>query len=119
MMQRLLLSITGISLTVVGGWMSFGGGAPDIGSVMFRSGLVISALALALPQVKIFFQFFPPWLIACGVVGGFVMLRWPRSAVFVLPGLAALWFLGPRSQAKRETLRSVSSTAKRPHKSQA
>ena len=98
-MQRWLLGFLGLLLTGVGAWLTFGKVAEDVGSIMFRSGLVISVLTLALPQVQQFFRFFPPWLLACGVVGGFAILRWPKSAVFVLPGLAALWFLGPRSQA--------------------
>lgn len=89
-------------MTLIGAWLSFATQSRDIGSVFFRSGLVISMLALALPQVERFFYFFPPWLLACGAVGGFAILRWPRTAVFVLPGLAVLWFLGPRTKVKQE-----------------
>lgn len=89
-------------MTLIGAWLSFATQSQDIGSLLLRSGLVISMLALALPQVERFFYFFPPWLLACGAVGGFAILRWPRTAVFVLPGLAVLWFLGPRSKMKQE-----------------
>jgi hypothetical protein len=96
-MQRILLAVIGGSLAILGGWFSFVSGPVDFGSIMFRSGLVISALALALPQITQFFAWFPPWLLAAGAVGFFIMLRWPKTALVVVPIFVALWFLGPRA----------------------
>jgi len=114
-MQRTLLAITGLILTAVGAWMSFVSGQVEFGSILFRSGLVIGALALALPQVTQFFSWFPPWLLACAAGGFFIILSRPRAAIFVLPALAALWFLGPRQrkphpQPKRRAKRPTTSS---------
>jgi hypothetical protein len=95
-MQRIAFAILGLTLTAVGAWMSFVVGQMEFGPILFRSGLVLSALALALPQIKEFFAWFPPWLLACGAVGLLIIIWRPRMAVVVLPVLVALWFLGPR-----------------------
>jgi hypothetical protein len=35
--------------------------------------------------------------LAAGAVGFFIMLRWPKTALVVVPIFVALWFLGPRA----------------------
>jgi hypothetical protein len=60
------------------------------------SGLILGALAFALPQVKRLFEVLPPWLIACGALGMLIVIKWPRAIGVVLPILVALWYLGPR-----------------------
>ncbi len=99
-MQRWLLGIIGALLVAIGGWLAFGGAAVDIGSILFRIGIVLSVLTLALPQVQQFFRFFPPWLLGCALVGALVIVAKPRYAAVVVPTLIALWFLGPRNQHK-------------------
>jgi hypothetical protein len=100
-MQRIVFAILGVVLVAVGAWLSFIVGNVEFGPMLFRSGLVLSALALALPQVKAFFACFPPWLMACAGVGLLVIFARPNLAVVVLPVLVVLWFLGPRRQQTR------------------
>lgn len=99
-MQRLLLALSAAALTVIGLALFF---YDDVSyaataSVCLRAGLVLGAIALALPQVKRFLERVPPWFLACILVGFLFIIRWPRSAAVVLPVLVALWFLGPRSK---------------------
>ena len=104
-MQRLLLGITAAILTLTGAALlgydpeTYAGTA----SVCLRSGLVLGALALALPQVKRLLEFAPPWFLACLGGGLLLVIRWPRSIGIVLPLLIALWFLGPRRRLPAAT----------------
>jgi hypothetical protein len=70
--------------------------------VCLRSGLVLGALALALPQVQRLLEITPPWFLASVAAGFLVIIRWPKAIGIVLPVLAAMWFLGPRAKLNAE-----------------
>lgn len=99
-MQRLLLAIIAAVLVIAGVAMMFSGN-PEYSagaSICLRSGLVLGALSLALPQVMRLLEYAPPWFLLCMAIGLLVVIRWPRSFPIVVPVLAALWFLGPRTK---------------------
>lgn len=100
-MQRVLLAVAAAALTIAGLVMLFFDGATysAAASACLRSGLVLGALALALPQVLRLLEVAPPWFLASAAVGLILIFRWPRSVAIVLPLLIALWFLGPRSKS--------------------
>lgn len=101
--QRLLLAVVAALLTAGGvflllvhpTWASAG-----LDSILLRSGLVLGALALALPQVRRMLELAPPWFLACLLLGLLVIIRWPKSAGVVVPLLVVLWLLGPRRKAQ-------------------
>ena len=101
-MQRWLMAIIAVAITLTGVGLYLWGPANFFGmsSAMVRAGLVLGALALALPQVKRFFQYTPPWFLALVAIGMILVVRWPKTIVVIFPLLVAAWFLGPRSMAK-------------------
>lgn len=115
-MQRILLAIVAAILTLTGvGLMGYdAAGYSAAASVCLRSGLVLGALALALPQVQRLLEVAPPWYLACMAAGLFVIIRWPRMIGIVLPALIALWFLGPRNKPPTApTKKRAKATARR------
>jgi hypothetical protein len=100
-MQRLLLAIVAAILTTLGIVMvalnrpEYAG----MSGLFLRSGLVLGALALALPQVLRMLEFAPPWFLGCLAIGFLVVIRWPKLFPLVLPALVVLWILGPRASA--------------------
>lgn len=121
LMQRILLAVIAAILTISGivlmGFESATYSAAA--SACLRSGLVLGALALALPQVKRLFEVAPPWFLACTALGLLLIIRWPRSIGIVLPALVALWFLGPRSKRAAPTNARARSKAGHPRKAPA
>lgn len=109
-MQRWLIGIIAAVLTFGGAGLFIAGPSNlfGLGSGMLRAGLVLGALALALPQVMRLAQNTPPWYLATLVVGLLVVVRWPRTFVVILPLLAVLWFLSPRRPAKSSTSQAKS-----------
>lgn len=99
-MQRILLAVIAGILTLTGiVLMSYdAAGYSAAASACLRSGMVLAALALALPQVKRLLEIAPPWFLASVAAGLLLIVRWPGSIGFVLPILVALWFLGPRGK---------------------
>jgi hypothetical protein len=100
-MQRLLLSIIAAALVLGGAALYYSDvtGYAATAAVLLRSGLVLGALALALPQVRRLLEVAPPWFLASLGGGLLVVIRWPKAIGIVLPALALLWFLGPRSRS--------------------
>lgn len=95
-MVAALLTAGGVFLLLVHPtWASAG-----LDSILLRSGLVLGALALALPQVRRMLELAPPWFLACLLLGLLVIIRWPKSAGVVVPLLVVLWLLGPRRKAR-------------------
>jgi hypothetical protein len=103
-MQRLLLAIIAAALTLAGGVMLwfYPGDYQVAAPVCLRSGLVLGALALALPQVQRLFEITPPWFLGSVALGFIVIIRWPKAIGIVLPVLAVMWFLGPRAKLSAE-----------------
>ena len=64
------------------------------GGASLRVGVVMAVWWLAYPQT----QSLPRWLTVAGLVGLFLVVRWPRLLLVVIPLLAVLWFLGPRAR---------------------
>jgi hypothetical protein len=61
-----------------------------------RVGIVMAIWWLAYPQA----QRLPLWLVVTSAIALFVVLRWPKLLLVVIPLLAILWFLGPRARRK-------------------
>jgi hypothetical protein len=94
----LALSAAGLTITGVALYVAKGAEYAGVSSVCLRAGLVLGALALALPQVKRLFERVPPWYLACVTVGFLFVIRWPTTIGVVAPVLVGLWFLGPRNR---------------------
>lgn len=103
-MKRLLLGI--VSLLLVLTWLVLylradaGNWSSTMASACLRAGLVLGALWLAFPQVLQILSRLPVWMMGLAGVGLLLMIRWPKSAVVVVPGMLALWVLRPRSPRK-------------------
>jgi hypothetical protein len=59
-----------------------------------RVGIVMAIWWLAYPQA----QRLPLWLVVASAAGLFIVLRWPKALLIIIPLLAILWFLGPRAR---------------------
>lgn len=84
-----LLFQSGVAYTYAGGFI--------------KSGFVVGALWLALPQLTSFFTKTPRWLlIGGGIVVALATMNWQLLLVIV-PIVAALWVFGPRLLATAKT----------------
>lgn len=103
-MKRLLLGV--VSLLLVLTWLVLylqadtSNWSSSVASGCLRAGLVLGALWLAFPQVLQILSRLPLWMMGVAGVGLLVMIRWPKSAVVVVPGMLALWVLRPRPAQK-------------------
>jgi hypothetical protein len=99
-MKQILLGIIALGMLLTWAVLYFGGGDDSTAmaaSVCLRAGLVLGALSLALPQVMVILARVPLWMMGCMGIGLLAIVRWPKSAVYVIPGMAALWMLRPRT----------------------
>lgn len=106
-MQRHLLAVLAIGLTVIGVVMLAAFGTGDsgksmLGAACLKVGLVLVALWLAFPQVLGVLRRWPPWILASVLVGGLIVILRPRALVLVLPILLVIgaiqlasWLLPP------------------------
>src|SRR5262245_45275641 len=97
-MQRNVLGILAAALLVVGvaRWLVAPTGAGVIGLGMVRLGIMFAAVWLAIPNFRVIFARFPPWLIAT-TLAGVVIGVWQRQTLpLVIPLLIVLWVIGPK-----------------------
>jgi hypothetical protein len=94
-MHRPTIGLIAVVLLAVGFFLRE---QPDatISAACLRIGLIMSLLWYAHPQVKDV----PRWLVALGVAGLFVVMRWPKLLVFAVPIAALLWFLRPKKRCQ-------------------
>ncbi|MCO6456548.1 MAG: hypothetical protein J5I93_14720 [Pirellulaceae bacterium] len=103
-MKRLLLGILALLLVLT--WLVLylqaepSNWSSTVASACLRAGLVLGALWLAFPQVLQILSRLPVWMMGCLGVGLLAMIRWPKSAVVVVPAMIALWVLRPRPANK-------------------
>ena len=62
-----------------------------------RVGIVMAIWWLAYPQA----QRLPLWLVVASAATLFIVLRWPKALLIIIPLLAILWFLGLTSLTNR------------------
>jgi hypothetical protein len=94
-MHRPTIGLIAVVLLAVGFFLRE---QPDtaVPAACLRIGLIMSLLWYAHPQVKDV----PGWLVALGVGGLFVVMRWPKLLVFAVPIVALLWFLRPKKRCQ-------------------
>ncbi len=94
-MHRPTIGLIAVVLLAVGFFLH---NQPDtaVSAACLRIGLIMSLLWYAHPQVKDV----PGWLVALGVVGLFVVMRWPKLLVFAVPIAALLWLLRPKKRCQ-------------------
>ena len=89
----LLLLATGVVLLLQGqnnNWTK------TMAAGCLRVGAVLAAGWIAFKQVNALLIRVPAWMLGVMGVGILTVVARPRTALYVVPGLLALWFLGPR-----------------------
>jgi hypothetical protein len=104
MSSRALLGILTIGLLVAGFCLLFQSGvAYTYAGGFIKSGFVVGALWLALPQLTAFFTKTPRWLlIGGGIAIALATMNW-QLLIAILPVVAGLWWFGPRLLASAKT----------------
>jgi len=97
-MRRQLLGLFGLLLILSGGVILWNVGYNDsqwsmIANICLRAGLILAFIWLAFPQLIELFAKFPPWLIVGGVGSLFVLARYPKAIVIIVPLFAILGLL--------------------------
>jgi hypothetical protein len=72
-----------------------------IRDVMLRFGIIFGIVWLAVPNFRVIFDKFPPWLIAATLAGAVLGIYQPKSLPIILPLLFVLWVIGPKWFGKR------------------
>lgn len=65
-----------------------------------RVGAVLAAGWIAFKQVNAILARVPPWMIGVMGIGLLTVIARPRTALYIVPGMILLWFLGPRRPKK-------------------
>ena len=91
-MHRPTIGLIAIVL-LVAGFFTRNAADPTLSAALLRVGLVMSILWFAHPQIK----GLPKWWVAAGAAALFLITRFPKLLVIVVPIAAILWFLGPRA----------------------
>lgn len=102
-MQRNVLGILAAVL-LVGGlalWLFAPTAAGVIGLGMVRLGIMFAAIWLAIPNFRVIFAKFPPWLIAATLAGVVIGLWQKQTLPLVIPLLIVLWVIGPKWLGKQ------------------
>lgn len=99
-MRSVLLGIISIALIATGSWLAFVVGGNEYqftAAACMRSGLVLFAFWLALPQLQKFEDNTPAWAFLAFIAVGAVAVFRPRLLFILIPllaGLGALKFVG-------------------------
>ncbi len=106
-MNRTALGLVTLLLLIIGGITLGTRGPGDESTTPFaagciRVGLVLGALWLALPQIVVFLSKTPKWLLTASAIGLIIGAIKPILLLLIVPGLVALWFLGPRLASKAD-----------------
>src|ERR1700753_2187299 len=93
-MRRHLLGIIALLLMVLGlgGYFHITGSIVEksnASAVLFRAGLLLGALWLALPQLATI----PPWIMGAVLVGGIIIILQPKLLIIVAIALVVAWVL--------------------------
>ena len=97
-MHRPTIGLIAVVL-LVAGFAIRGASDEALSSALLRVGLVMAILWFAHPQIKNL----PKWWVAIGAATLFLVTRFPKLLVVIIPIAAILWFLGPRAR-RGETL---------------
>ena len=92
-MHRPTIGLIAVVL-LVAGFATRGASDEALSSALMRVGLVMAILWFAHPQIKNL----PKWWVAIGAVALFLVTRFPKLLVVIIPIAAVLWFLGPRAR---------------------
>ena len=96
-MHRPTIGLIAVVLLAIG-LATRGQSDETLSAACLRVAVVMGILWFAHPQLKNL----PRWLVAASAVGLFVVMRWPRLVVIVLPLVVILWLLGPRAPRGRQ-----------------
>jgi hypothetical protein len=97
-MQRNVLGMLAAVL-LVGGmalWLFASDAAGVVGLGMMRLGIMFGAIWLAIPNFRVIFAKFPPWLIAVTLAGVVIGVWQKQTLPLVIPLLIVLWVIGPK-----------------------
>jgi hypothetical protein len=98
-MHRPTVGLIAIVL-LVAGLATRGASDETLSAALLRVGLVMAILWFAHPQIKNL----PKWWVAVGAAALFLVTRFPKLLVVIIPIAAVLYFLGPRAP-RRENIR--------------
>ena len=93
-MHRPTIGLIAIVL-LVAGFATRGASDDALSAALLRVGLVMAILWFAHPQIKNL----PKWWVAIGVATLFLVTRFPKLLMVIIPIAAILWFLGPRARS--------------------
>ena len=112
-MRRHLLGIIGLLLIAIGlvGQLKFSGAnnQSELAGILIRSGLLLGALWLALPQLATI----PPWMFGAGLLAG-VFAVWNAKALAVLIFVGVIGYAILRYLVKRFLPKSSARPSTRP-----
>jgi hypothetical protein len=92
-MHRPTIGLIAIVL-LAAGFATRGASDGALSAALLRVGLVMAILWFAHPQIKNL----PKWWVAGGAAALFLVTRFPKLLVVIIPIAALLWFLGPRAR---------------------
>jgi hypothetical protein len=92
-MHRPTIGLIAVVL-LVAGFATRGATDDALSAALLRVGLVMAILWFAHPQIKNL----PKWWVAGGAATLFLVTRFPKLLVVIIPIAAILWFLGPRTR---------------------
>ena len=95
--MRLTIGLFAVLLLVAGFLLPSGDSLSAAGGACLRVGILMGLWWFAYPQVSRI----PRWLAIAVGVGVLAVLLRPKLIVLVIPVLALLWFLGPRTPRTR------------------
>ena len=96
-MNRTLLGLLALGIFVAGIIMvAAGQGGGEIAGGLIKSGAVLGALWLALPQIQGLLSRTPKWMLTAIVIGAIVCVIRPQLLLIVVPLVLGLWFLSSR-----------------------
>jgi hypothetical protein len=99
-MHRPTVGLIAIVL-LVAGFATRGASDETLSAALLRVGLVMAILWFAHPQIKNL----PKWWVAVGAATLFLVTRFPKLLVVIVPIAAVLYFLGPRAPRRGNVCR--------------
>ena len=118
-LKRHLLGVFALLLLITGSVLLLRGASDSTTKALaagcLRMGAVLAAGWLAFKQVNAILSRVPGWMLGAMGVGLLTVIARPRTALYIVPGMIVLWFLGPRrpksppgESARREPSRAAS-----------
>lgn len=108
-LQSWLLFASSVILLIAGGWLAYTGQAMVITSACVRSGAMLFAVWLALPQLRKFTWTSSTWFVVSAIICGVTLVVRAKALVFVVPILLLLgalqfvrWLFAPMPKQARK-----------------